>query len=149
MCFYGDCDWYAEVQFDNFAIAGKPIRCGECGRTIDPGQQHRVIELRECECCQVCERADCTCDKPDYGEEFITARCLDCDKFLAAIAAVEIEEGCSRHESQPALEGMFDELYEFEVENIERYLAKAAAMSPELESNGYLAFAREKLLPQD
>jgi hypothetical protein len=70
---------------------------------------------------------------------------MNCDKFLDAIAAAEKEEGCASYESRPPLDAMFECLSEFERADKERYFKKAVELSPELEANGYLAFARERL----
>jgi hypothetical protein len=151
MCFTSDYDWFASVQVEQLLTVAVPeddeharqvLRCGECGCFLEPGQQYREIYQQEHEECQECINdgvGHCTCQKPDFGETFRTRHCLDCDKFLQAIKAAELEEGCHEAESLPPHNQMINELIEFERESVDRNFAKAWEMFPELESSGYLA----------
>ena len=157
MCFTSDYDWYASVVINEVLAVPIPeeeharmvLRCGECNRFIEPGEQYRRIYQQEHEQCWPCFEEDdkdaCDCEEPDYGESYETHRCMNCDKLLDAIAASEKEEGCRADESRPPLDAMFDCLSEFDPADIERYISKARELSPELESNGYLAFVESKL----
>lgn len=146
MCFYNEGEWSASLVLDDVLTADSPIKCGECRRVIEAGTQYRRIYLQEHEVCYDCEGEgkECDCEKANLGETWTARRCMECDKFLQAVSAAEIEEGCPAHESQPSLDGMFDEIQEFDRNDKERYFAKARAMFPELETS-YLAMARGKV----
>lgn len=145
MCFNNDYEWTAAVHFDDVVKAKTWCKCMECGLPILEGEYYRQIEMWEHEQCEQCygewgDKRDtdepCDCDKPDYGEQFATRRCLCCDQLLRAIEAAEIEEGCSGDETRPPLEQMIEGLQY--ADDRERYFAKARELFPILQTNGYL-----------
>jgi hypothetical protein len=153
MCFDTDCDWDAEVYASDVQTAEKRRRCMECRRFIEPDQQYRNVYLQQYEYCRTCDPdqdgLDCSCGEPTFGETFDYHCCLDCDRFLEAIASAEREEGCHYSESRPRLEEMREALRDAGREAFERYAAKAREMHPDLESGGYLAWLRHELYEDD
>jgi hypothetical protein len=142
MCFYNDYEWYAAIQTDETRTAEKQLACGECGCKIEVGQQYRYIFQQEHEQCDRCfgyleQKDQCECDEPDLGEQFCICICLECDKFMEAIKAAEVEEGCDGDETQPALGRLFEQIAE--VDDVDRYFVKARELFPELEASGYLS----------
>lgn len=136
MCFYNDdYDWTASVVLQEKRTAGKQIQCYECGAKIAPGESYQWIFMQEHEECRVCEweEAETPCEKHDYGEDFSYQRCNACSQLLAAIKAVEIEEGCPEHAQQPGLCELGEVFCEHE--NRREYAARAVAMFPELKSH--------------
>jgi hypothetical protein len=111
------------------------------------------IFMQEREACEECngfpdtEGEDgCTCEEPALGKTFNYDRCDDCDKFLRAIEAAEIEVGCDIDTSRPALTSMIDDLKElrYNDEGIARYWQKSAKMYPERSFRQYLGWLFKK-----
>lgn len=162
MCFYNDPDWYASPVTDELRTATAPLTCMECRSPIPIDAQYRYVYQQEHECCRCLDfercldddatieaRGDtCTCPTPDYGETYHYHRCLDCDKFLSAVAAVEHDAGCPSDESQPCYEGMIEEISEghgYGDESAVRYFKRANRDYPELKRSGYLKRIAERV----
>ncbi|MDE2100919.1 MAG: hypothetical protein KGL39_26975, partial [Patescibacteria group bacterium] len=151
MCFFNDADWYAEVYEEVISKAEKDFACEECGANVSAGEEYRYIFMQEnedteCEFCEKGKERDGTkcleCNgtgSRDPGETFEYARCMECDRFLQAIEAAEIEEGCSRDEARPRLNYLREDIREADpVPMLRRYIKKAIEMFPELKKSGYL-----------
>ena len=167
ICFYsGDCDWMADVTEEETYPSDGKTKCMECWRVIPEGQDvHHTYfqEHEECHACydgececparddgdKVCVDGDCKCEHPSFGETSTYDRCQDCDKFLKAIEASEIDEGCKPHESRPQLGVMVEELRNLEGDNevypAKRYFKRAVKMFPELVASGYLGMMARKV----
>jgi hypothetical protein len=93
MCFYSDAgtDFYSE----SFPIAAKVHRCGECPRTINPGDQYF--------------RWSCKYD----GEMQSDAMCLTCYVARVKVHQHELTEGCRWEESWCPGGGLSSYLGEF------------------------------------
>lgn len=129
MCFYNDYDWYADIcTIEDTHNWRHGNRCCECGRVMRLGEQVRTIDMVEREYCSECDGDDQDCEH-DYGETWYGIQCEICTRFLAAIKAVEIEEGCSENVSQPPIGALWDTLHEGDFE-VKAYLAKAEEMFP-------------------
>lgn len=149
MCFTHDYDWYAETQEQSTFIADKPVKCNECRVEIPVGGNVYRIWQAEYEGCQLCENKYCECEpdrccdceEPDYGETNEHQCCENCHKFLQAVEASEVEEGCERSEARPALFCMIEDIRQFDdydYRNRKRYIQKAIEMFPEMVGNGYI-----------
>lgn len=154
MCFTNECDWYAAIEEQSDYVVTTPCRCDECGKMIEVGekthhifqQQHETChrcEEWDCECPRnedgdpVCDEKGCQCAEPDYGETYTYDRCESCSKFLDAIEAAEIEEGCHKYEARPNLPMNYD-MEGMGSDNAKRYWKKASQMFPELRTSGHL-----------
>lgn len=155
MCFLNECEWFASINEHSSNPATKATKCNECGIVIQPGEiVHRLYqqEYEECRDCEYgyceCEKDKCCiCEKPNYGETFDYDCCDNCDKFLKAIEASEIEVGCRRSESRPMLTMMVEDIREAnDPESVRRYVKKALVMFPELKTNKYISRIAKKLL---
>jgi hypothetical protein len=147
MCFWNDdYDWTAEVSEEEEFVASKPTKCQECYRLIPAGETMVHIWMQQYEECHACydgececpEGRCCQCEEPVFGETFDYHRCQECDKFLMAVEAAEVEEGCARHESRPGLGAMASDIMDGDRENIKRYFKRALRDFPELKASGYL-----------
>lgn len=151
MCFTNECDWTAEVSNERSEPAEKIVRCDECHRDIQIGATVHHIGQQEYELCHACEFGECkcagntdedghecTCEEPEYGETFHYDRCDDCDRFLKAVEAAEIEAGCKPHHAVPLLLNMIEDIREGGTGEAKRYWKKAVVMFPELRA--YLAW---------
>lgn len=125
MCFYHDSDWQAEVSEQTTLTATKPVHCDECRRTIAVGDGYVHVYQQQYE-----EPLE---EDGDCGETYDYDRCLDCDRLLRAIAAVEKDRGCPPYSALPAL----TELREAMEEDGADYAARAVEMFPDL-SRDYL-----------
>ena len=159
MCFYNDdYDWTASVVEQSTGVSIGKL-CDECHLPIPPGATIHHIFMQEHEECHACENGECECpltadgelscdskgcqcEKPAFGETFDYDRCDECDKFLRAVEAAEIDEGCEPYEARPGLGGMIEELRNLEGDNevypAKRYFKLAVKMFPELVTSGYL-----------
>lgn len=136
MCFYSECDWYADVELISDLRSGSQVQCSECGSVIRPHQRRRHIELIESECCKECEEYEDRCDcrgGPDYGESYTANQCRGCCALLAAIRRDERDEGCPRHAQQP----LYGELWETinEHQSAETYVNRALRLFPSLKDH--------------
>ncbi len=158
MCFYnGDYDWTAQVVVEQETTTGKR-RCDECFTDIPEGQTARFIGMQEYEECRACDNGDCECprnadgdpvcqdtgcqcDEPDFGESCDYCRCDNCDKFLKAVQAAELEAGCGLDESLPPLCQMTEHIGRGygDMDEAKKYFKTALKMFPELKANGHLA----------
>lgn len=167
MCFYVECDWTASVYVSELRTAEKPLKCDECRIEIPVGEQYRYVfgqENEECRCLEDDEYYEstlsseallaryalfdvgenppdhdvCTCEKPDYGDEFEYRRCLECDQFLEAVARAEHAAGCDVDESRPGLFDMLEAIAELGEEESAKYFTVADEMYPGLRRTGYL-----------
>jgi hypothetical protein len=143
MCFVNDdCDWYASICEKTAAPANEVTRCDECHRKIQPGETVHHIFMQQYEECHACDVAECeceergkeccACDKPIFGETFDYDRCDECEKFLEAVQAAELEEGCSQYESQPDLGDMLSSIREVGASEAKRYYKAAMRLHPTL-----------------
>jgi len=146
MCFNDDYDWTANVVQEADTLAAAPAKCDECSAKIGVGDWVHTIHMEESEWCMDCENGDCDCAcvgeccqcaTPNLGETFDYIRCESCDKFLRAVEATEIEEGCNKYTARPGLP-MRDDLQGVGRLDAKRYWKKAKAMFPELVASGYL-----------
>lgn len=152
MCFVQEGDWIARVNDADDILATVQMKCCECGDVIPVGAFAHTVHQQEHEECQACENGDCNCpwdfyygarkccrcEKPEFGESYDYVRCEQCDKFLRAIEAAEIEEGCHKNEARPMMP-MWDDLEGIGRQECKRYWKKAAKMFPELVASGHLA----------
>ena len=139
MCFYNDCDWYAEVVTTTEKKLTYRMMCDECRRAHDVGDTLKIHEMQEYEDCHRCYEGECCqCAEPDYGEFASYNQCEDCEKFLAAVGAAEVEAGCGSDESLPVPTEMKEAIQEGGKEEAEKYWVKAKAMYPQLIESGYL-----------
>lgn len=146
MRFYHDYDWTARVVERGHQVRGTAIKCDECYKTIGVGEMAYHVFMQEHEECQTCDSFECecaegqccACEKPDYGETFEYDRCEECDKFLQAIEAAEIDEDCDPSESRPALTSLREDISNAGLEASKKYWLKAVVMFPELKASGYL-----------
>ncbi|MGB0971800.1 MAG: hypothetical protein ACPGVG_12680 [Mycobacterium sp.] len=132
MCFYNDdYDWTASVSEVTDLVSGHASRCCECGCGIEPGQWRRHIWQQQYEECQVCEygEADEACVKHDYGETYATDVCRECTWLLAAIEAVEADEGCPEYARQPPSGELAEHMRN---PDSRRYWDRALEMHPQL-----------------
>lgn len=157
MCFTrdGDYDWLARACEDYMDTATKPVTCQECFRRIPVGEKFTHIEMREWECCRVCDpetRAEafhdddsdnpdecpspCADDKHDYGNTDEHRICADCQKLLTAIQHVEEDDGCKGDETRPGW-GELRETF-WESDHAQEYIDRARQDYPELAMSGYL-----------
>lgn len=150
MCFVNEGDWTAMVHESSEIVTTKETKCDECGQPIPIGAFARTIYMQEHEECsdcaneycscpiatidneevKVCIDKGCQCEKPNFGETFDYDRCEGCDKFLQAIEAAELEEGCSKYEARPSLP-MWDDLQGIGRDECKRYWRKAVSLFPE------------------
>ena len=145
MCFvHDDYDWIAMVNEEADEVATRPMKCDECDAAISAGQFMHTIHQQESEWCKDCENGDCECaveccecERPNLGESFDYVRCEQCDKFLRAVEAAEIEQGCDEDTARPGLP-MWDDLQGGGRLDAKRYWKKARSMFPELVASGYL-----------
>lgn len=151
MCFYAEGGWYASVSAWTTRRLTKPCRCDECRRVMPAGtamhhlflQEHeecRACEADECECLGKGDDHECVCPDPQYGESYDHDECDDCHKFLEAVQAVEIEAGCRRAESRPALGEMVNDINEGGMQEAKRYWQRARLEFPGLAASGYLGW---------
>lgn len=160
MCFvHDDYAWYAMVSEHKATVATSPMKCDECEAPIAAGDFVYTVfqqEHEECQACadglcdcpredpndedsdRVCSGVDCRCSKPNFGETFDYCRCEGCDKFILAIEAAELEEGCRKSEARPGLPMWYD-LQGNGRDEVKRYWKFAAKMFPELVTSGHLA----------
>lgn len=114
MCFENDYDWVAHEEIDVVRRIETPCKCIECHEVIPLGDSARYIYLREGEegYCVSCEEIheDCQCEEMDHGEEFECWICLRCSSLRKSIEKVELAEGCSMPEANPAFGELFDAL---------------------------------------
>ena len=158
MCFYhdGDYDWLARVHETDTVVANKPVKCLECYRRIPLGRPYTHIEMREWECCKVCDpdtRAEardydssgapedepivpCAEGQCDFGESDEHRICEECEKFLTAIQRVEEDDGCTGSETRPAYSELREAMWESD--HAQKYIDRARTDSPELAMSGYL-----------
>lgn len=159
MCFvHEDYDWIAMVNEHSDGVASVATKCDECDSSIAPSAfVHRVHqqEHEECHACDdgfcdcprddfdepVCILKGCQCENPDFGETFDYVRCEGCDKFLRAVKALEIEEGCSEHEAMPGMP-FFEDFQDIGREESKKYWQKALAMFPEIKAHLGLLWRR-------
>ena len=145
MCFVNDdCDWTASVVQEADTVATGQVMCDECSANIGIGEFVHTIHMEESEWCKDCENGDCACvgeccqcKTPNLGETFDYLRCEQCDKFLKAIEAAEIEEGCSEDTARPMLP-MWDDIQGMGRGDAKRYWKKAKEMFPEMVASGHL-----------
>jgi len=71
MCFYNDCDWYADISTEACIVCQAECKCDECYRSIKPGEWVFTLWQQEHEECRLCydEQIPHT-DKCDLGETF-------------------------------------------------------------------------------
>ncbi len=91
MCFYHDGE-YATVWRESEHKARKQHKCCECGKAIRIGETYSSV----------------FCVSEGYASTSRT--CPRCSRLRKAIKEVEMAEGCSAHESQPSLGGLFMEV---------------------------------------
>ncbi len=154
MCFINDdYDWQARVYEKDTKITDKPIRCQECNTLISIGDKIHAVYMREYEECRDCYNGDCLClvDKccqctnPTFGEECNYHRCASCEKFLTAVHDIEIDGGCSEHESVPPLGNMIEYIQNGHEDEAKKYFKRAIKEYPELKSSGYLGLIWNKM----
>jgi hypothetical protein len=145
MCFVNECDWSPMVNEEADIKACGCTKCDECHAVIEYGDSmHTIYQQESEECLQCrdgwceCEGDCCECSDPDFGETFDYVRCEQCDKFLKAVEAAEIEAGCGPHEARPMLSMMVEDINNGGREEARKYFKKAKAMFPELVASGYL-----------
>lgn len=149
MCFYNDdYDLKASVVEKTEKVATKPVKCDECSRMIHVGETVHHIYMQEAEECKACDNGDCdcierekeccACEVPDMGETFDYDRCDECDTFLKAVEAAEIEAGCPPYEARPALQIMKEAIRDGGDLEARKYFKTAARMFPALKQSGYL-----------
>jgi hypothetical protein len=161
MCFYNDdADWTANVNESSTYLATTSAKCMECRRVIAVGETVHQVYQQEADDCLDCENGDCECadggtyhvcqcDKPELGHTYTWLACADCFKFLAAVEAAEVADGCSKSEARPPLGQLIEELAQQAAydggDAFHKYGLEAAKLHPELVRNGYLAFLRSKV----
>jgi hypothetical protein len=148
MCFYNDYDWSAEIYDQLDPVATEDLHCQECNREIKTGQQHHYIFMQESETCRHCDNLDlecCECEEPNFGEQDEYWCCTDCWQFRGAVKEAEKDEGCPPGERSPSLQGMLEEISQFDGDEPQIYFAKAEAMHPHLKESGYLAWLWSKM----
>lgn len=154
MCFNNDdYDWHAEVMDQSTLTTDKLNHCDECYRDILPGTEFHYVHMRQHEECQLCVEEECDCDEdqccqcdvPEFGEEQAYSRCIECDKFLQAVQAAEVAEGCPIYDSRPGLNAMEEEMMERGRGDAKKYFVTARKMFPELVGSGYLKYMWNKL----
>lgn len=146
MCFIHEGDWVARVYEESVVKLQKPVKCLECFRYIPAGVEFTHIEMREYEDCRRCEdecsdwyeenHPECRAGQHDYGEECEHRICDECQKLLAAIEAVETDEGCVGSETKPPL-GELREAF-WESDSAVEYIDRARNEYPELALSGHL-----------
>lgn len=150
MCFVNDdYEWTAYVSVWSKCNAQQPTRCDECSRVIEPGVVVHHLHQEESDECLRCERGDCdcgfgpngvgevedkccACPEPDFGRSFDYDRCDDCDRFLQAVEAAEVEAGCSRDDARPECGKMIEDIGNAGHDEAKRYFAKAYEMFPDI-----------------
>lgn len=157
MCFYNDDgDWTVATEQEETRVADLVYQCCECREKILPGEEYHWRFQQEhddgiCQRCDACEcecvdwedeeadpEHECKCEKPDYGETWEGRTCLNCRKFLEAVKAHELHEGCRPYEALPLPGNMIDQMDGFEDEQIKAYFDEAEKMHPALQASGYL-----------
>lgn len=133
MCFVYDNEWTAEVYEKSSEHA--TFRCDECLRDI-VGTRHHVL-MQEYEDCYACAWGECENGEHTFGESFECSWCDDCEAFLKAVEAAEIEAGCKPWHSRPAYGRMIDDVQDGGRKEARRYWKKAVAMGV---SKSYLAW---------
>ena len=147
MCFYhGDYDWIARVYEESTVKLQQPVKCLECFRPIPAGVAFTHIEMREHEECQRCQdecsegyedcHPACAEGVHDFGEEYEHRTCDECQKLIAAIQAVETDEGCVGNETRPALGELREAMWESN--SAIAYIDRARREYPELAMSGHL-----------
>lgn len=146
MCFYWEGDWIARLVETESRVSDGSIRCDECRRKIRVGTKYEHTAYREHEECRRCEdecsdwyepdHPDCADGKHHYGEEDASDVCEECERFLAAVQAVEADEGCSPSESRPPYGELLEAMWESD--GAQAYIDRARADYPELAMSGYL-----------
>lgn len=150
MCFVVDADWTARVAEEQELVSDGKVRCDDCFRRITVGEKYGRIDQQEHEECQRCEetwsrmtdedvaeqKEWCEQEGHDYGETFTHRMCRHCQVFREAISAVEVREGCSFYESQPAFGDIRDSIWDSD--HREEYADEARAMDAGLVMSGYL-----------
>lgn len=147
MCFDNDADydWYARTQEEDRNPRAKDVRCEECLEPIPAGAPIFHIYLQQYEYCEACEEENCECVKdccecedPQVGETYDYYCCQNCERFLDAVEAAELEEGCSKADSRPLHAMMRAEMEGIGRKDARRYFKKALKMFPTLQTSGYL-----------
>ena len=153
MCFLDhDYDWYASVSERSTVTLEKPTQCQECRRMMQSGETAHHVYMQEAEECVDCEHGDCECGwndeagtfrcckcpEPSVGNTFDYDCCVECDKFLQAVEAAEIDAGCAISDALPPLTEMMEAIMNGDMDDAKRYFKKAVAMWPELKASGYL-----------
>lgn len=129
MCFYHDYDWLVSIQEINTETAGpKGLRCDECGRHLSQGTSYIHIYQQENDPDDAEEGQEM--EEFDPGNTFEYDRCLDCDKLLQAIEAVERDNGCKGSATRPCLTELRDALQEDEGG---LYIERARLLFPQLD----------------
>ena len=142
MCFDNDADWYADVATVIDGPNERATTCHECGAKIESGAWRRHIDMREHEQCQCCEDElgaewrdgiePCGEGQHDYGQTFVADLCQGCCHLLAAIEAVERDEGCPEHARQPAYGELGEAIRDDVLYGESRYFTRAVSDQPEL-----------------
>lgn len=123
MCFVNEPGWYAEVCEETPSTNGRD-KCEECGCLILDGEWRMNIFMQEHEEPQnVDDDGNVIAgEEPDHGEEFEYTSCWSCWQARKAVIAHEIESGCDRHESQPSLGGLWQEIGDGGEDELDGYL---------------------------
>ena len=123
MCFVNELDWYVEVCEETESTSGIDL-CKECGCLILDGEWRMNIHMQEHEEPQnIDDDGNVNAgEEPDHGEEFEYTSCWSCWQARQAVIAHEISSGCDRHESQPSLGGLWQEIRDGGEGELEGYL---------------------------
>lgn len=152
MCFDNDADWYAEVSTIVDGEAQHATTCFECGTKIKAGEWRRHIDQREHDQCQRCEDElgdwwedgvePCGEGEHDYGQTFTVDVCQGCCQLLAAIEAVERDEGCPEYARQPAYGELSEAIRDDVLYGESRYVTRAVSDQPELANHPLVLAAK-------
>lgn len=154
MCFVNDYEWTADLVERWTETVEKEVHCDECYRAVPVGAVVHRVFMQEHEECRACfydgdcecpEGECCKCEKPTFGETFDYFCCDECQKFLGAVSASEVEAGCRPSESLPSLSGMVPEINGGGMEEAKKYFKKARVLHPDLVRSGYLGWLWRKI----
>lgn len=93
MCFIAD-DGPAEVYNEHFIKKSrKAHKCSDCFKIIPAGSSYRRVDM------------------VFMGDFSTFPICNKCEQLRKGIVQVEMKEGCARHESEPLMGCMFEQIY--------------------------------------